>query len=537
MAGLVHGGTQPVDALLAPVDPRAGAALVPAPRRPGRAWQLRGTLRPSDEQAAIIDAVYAGRDVIVQARAGTGKTATLAMATQACARRRALYLAYNKAAAQDAARRFGRDVTCRTLHSVAYAHAADWMKERLGMPRQSGRMVADILGLRDQLLIRKGAYGAVVDLRLGSAQLARIALETVRRFCYSAEPEPAAVHVPRQLGFSDAAHEQLTQLVVPWAELIWIHACCANGQLRYEHDYYLKYWCLTEPQLAFDLVLLDEAQDSNKLTSQLIREQWSCQTAIIGDPCQQLYAWRGATDAMQDFPDHETLYLTTSYRFGAQIAERGNVFLRLLDARPLVQGHPDLVSRVVTGMTDPDAVLCRTNAGAMREVIRQIEDNVPVYLEGGGAQIRALAEAAQELVWGNGTSHPELAAFGSWGEVQDYVEQDPGGSDLRAFVRLVDDHGPQVIISAVDNLQTTAKQARVTVSTMHKSKGLQWQRVRIGTDVPGPTSEGESGMRVATAEPELMLNYVAVTRAQAELDAGPLGEFDDADSGIPAEWW
>ena len=57
-----------------------------------------------------------------------------------------------------------------------------------------------------------------------------------------------------------------------------------------------------------------------------------------------------------------------------------------------------------------------------------------VAITGGGREILALAEAAITLKAGTGTGHPELFAFRTWGEVQDYAENDPGGSDLQVFI-------------------------------------------------------------------------------------------------------
>lgn len=501
---------------------------IPAPRR-------HGALTPTAEQQAIIDAVGEGADLVVQARAGTGKTATLVMATQAQPRRRTLYLAYNKAIAVDAGRKFGRGVECRTLHSLAYAHTPGWMRDRLAMPRQNGRMVAANLGISRPLVITAGSFGMPVEARLTAHHLGRLVIEGVRRFCYSAEPEPEPWHAPQQPGLTPAAQDHLARRLVPLMRQAWADLSHPSGRLRVEHDHYLKAWALTDPVLPFDLVLVDEGQDSNRLTSRLIAAQRQAQTVVVGDSAQQLYKWRGAADSLDDFPDHRVLYLTRSWRFGEAVAEMGNVFLRLQGTTPLVSGNPDMQSRLVSDMIAPDAILCRTNAGALEEVIGQLALGRATYLQGGGDGIRRMAEAAIELQGGHGTNNPELCAFTSWAEVLDYVEVDPSGSDLRAFVRLVETHGAHSIIEAVDLLINSPVDARpgagateqvpsgaVVVSTMHRSKGLEWRKVRVGSDVPGPRVDPETWLLREPDPAELMLNYVAATRAQWELDPGPL---------------
>ena len=488
----------------------------------------------------MVDAVVAGDNVVVQARAGTGKTTTLLLATRAVPRTRVLYLAYNAETAQSARRRFGRNVHCSTLHAFARTAAPHWVTDRMGRSRQAAADVAAILGITQPVRIRKDTLGMPVEVHLTPRHLARLAMGAVRQFCYSSDTEIGWWHIPPQTGLTDTANHHLARFLVPYANRAWDDIVHPRGLLRFEHDFYLKAWALTEPALPYELVMLDEAQDSNDLTVHLIASQDLTQTVLVGDPDQQLYAWRGAVSAMQSFPDHRLLSLTRSHRFGPAVAEMGNVFLRLRGSRPLVAGTPELDSRVVEHIAEPDAILCRTNAGAMEQVIAQLDTGRPVYLKGGGDVVRGLAEAALELEHGSGTNHPELAAFRSWREVVEYVEHDPAGSDLRAFVRLVQEHGAQAILDACDRLanpvtapgtRTTPPPPRgaVVVSTLHRCKGLEFDTVRIAADVPAPTHP------VRPPDPhvdpaEMMLDYVGATRARLLLEPGPLRYWRDAEA-------
>jgi superfamily I DNA/RNA helicase len=59
------------------------------------------------------------------------------------------------------------------------------------------------------------------------------------------------------------------------------------------------------------------------------------------------------------------------------------------------------------------------------------------------------------------------------------------------------------------------KNADVIISTSHKAKGREWDYVRIGMDFQPRT---EDGREVPPSRPEMMLAYVAVTRAKIGLD-------------------
>lgn len=62
----------------------------------------------------------------------------------------------------------------------------------------------------------------------------------------------------------------------------------------------------------------------------------------------------------------------------------------------------------------------------------------------------------------------------------------------------------------------------VVVSTAHKSKGLEWGRVRIGDDFFEPRLDKDTGKMIMPSQEEMKLNYVAVTRAEKALDLGSL---------------
>lgn len=139
---------------------------------------------------------------------------------------------------------------------------------------------------------------------------------------------------------------------------------------------------------------------------------------------------------------------------------------------------------------------------------------MPVALAGGGTPLLKIAQAAIDLQAARRTSHHELFLFSSWSEVHEYAEQDSAAAQLKAIVKLVDSYGPQQIIATVRQM-VDEDQARVVVSTVHKAKGREWDRVRIGdgftplSDEPGPRD-------VHPAQARLI--YVAVTRTLKELD-------------------
>jgi len=78
-----------------------------------------GTLpiRQTEEQRAAVEAFTRGDHLVIQAGAGTGKTTTLRMLAEATSER-GLYIAFNRAIADEAKRKFPRNIECRTAHSM-----------------------------------------------------------------------------------------------------------------------------------------------------------------------------------------------------------------------------------------------------------------------------------------------------------------------------------------------------------------------------------------------------------------------------------
>lgn len=90
--------------------------------------------------------------------------------------------------------------------------------------------------------------------------------------------------------------------------------------------------------------------------------------------------WRGARDVMSDF--HETqLALSQSFRFGSALAEEANRWLHVVDSPISLIGTPATNTRLER-VPEPDAILCRSNIGAMLEVMHSLEEGRRVALVG-----------------------------------------------------------------------------------------------------------------------------------------------------------
>ena len=465
---------------------------------------------PTPEQQEIIDFFATGQNLVIEAGAGTGKTSTLRMVAESTDRH-GTYIVYNKAAQLDAKASFPSNVDCRTAHSLAFG----------GMMRQpNGKRITtrahDKKSVPSRTLI--SFLGVPASYQSGEQMIpdwviASSAVVAVRKYAQSADEEIAAKHCPKVDGVEN--HDEFKQFVLPFARKVWADVQQPTGVCKVTPDHYLKMWALTNPVIKGEFVMLDEAQDTNPVLLKVIENQTQ-QRIIVGDRCQQLYAWRGAVNAMTSFSADKTLVLSQSFRFGHAVAENANKFLALLDTPLALKGFAKIESKIHDGEEEltADAILCRTNATVIENAMRAQESGKRVAIVGGTREIENFAKGARDLQEGRRPSAPELCAFSSWNAVQNYSRTEEG-SDMKVMVKLIDDYGTDAVLRVCEN-SVDEKNAEIIVSTAHKSKGREWNRVKIASDFQAP-KDGEE-----PSHGELCLAYVAVTRAKLVLDPGAL---------------
>ena len=112
----------------------------------------------------------------------------------------------------------------------------------------------------------------------------------------------------------DTYRAELANILLPKMHDYWMDILNPQGVNRLEHDHYLKYWSLSNPVINADFILFDEAQDADPIMLSVLNNQ-NAQVIYVGDRHQQIYAFRGAVNAMQSLEIAETR-LSQSFRFG-----------------------------------------------------------------------------------------------------------------------------------------------------------------------------------------------------------------------------
>ncbi|MFM2096557.1 MAG: hypothetical protein RIS70_3681 [Planctomycetota bacterium] len=463
-------------------------------------------IRLTDEQCQAIDIFKSEQSLKLNAFAGAGKTSTLrAMAMSS--RRRGVYVAFNRAIADYAAKSFPSFVSCRTIHSLAYRAVASRFPAAEKLTQAMNRYRVDqILSLREM------SFGKVAVTRL---EIASLVLACLQRFSASADRTISPSHVPHWGVLGSLAPKQLRQVskyVVERAKELWKKMISPNDDTPLGHDGYLKLWALSDPVLESDFIMLDEAQDANAVMLGVLGRQ-QCQMVYVGDRHQQIYEWRGAVNAMESVETEREAYLTHSFRFGQEIANCANGVLRELGETRLVLGAgpgqaPKKASR-------SRALLSRSNASVIATLFETLKANQRPYIEGGTVELERLLDGVGKLQAGTRSEHPELFGFKDWREVMEFSKTEEG-QEYRKLVNLVTAHKVAELRNALKQVEQSPETSTVTLSTTHKAKGREWDRVELTDDFHVP-QKNKDGKRTAVPKEELRINYVALTRARHEL--------------------
>lgn len=513
--GIAGDSTRPAD-LVTPTSRTNGSRPGASPAGDRfRAKMERAHIAPTGEQQTALAMFATGDDMLLEACAGSGKTATLELLAESAPNKRFQYVAFSRPLVDEAAGRFPRNVSCKTAHQLAYRSHGAPFRPRLDGPRKRSDEVARLLGI-GPLVVTTTVDGVQVPKRLAAGFLASHVFKALRKFCQSADPEPTVWHFelvdgldPPDTG-SYANNNTVRAYLLPALQAAWADWQNVDGRLPYEHGGYLKAFELSHPKLdETDVLLVDEAQDLAPVLLSIV-EQQTCQTVLVGDSAQAIYAFTGAVDAIAKSTVTNRSTLSKSFRFGQPIADLANPILSALGSDMQVVGNENRESSVGP-ISAPVCVLCRTNAAGVRRVLNELADGGRPHLVGGAAKtVIAFARAATDLQAGRPTSFSELACFGSWAEVQIYVADDPQGGDLKLMVDLIDEFGAQPIIDALEHMPSE-ENATIVVGTAHGSKGRQFLTVQLADDfTKQPLDE--------INDDELRLLYVAVTRAQVRVD-------------------
>jgi hypothetical protein len=374
--------------------------------------------------------------------------------------------------------------------------------------------------------------------------IAVLALEAIERYCNSSDDKIEEVHFEDEYNSSVLIkYPELIEI----SRLIWSEMSNPNNSFPISHDGYLKLWSLRSPHVPGDVILHDESQDMNPVTLKILIEQRNQSNpglVVVGDGHQAIYGWRGAINSMESLK-LEAKYvrnLTASFRFGQEIADNASKVLQNL--------KNDSIRIIGSGPTKGEIPkLCyigRKNASLIGMAINRMRKDSDLKFHFAGTRLLNnwdpyyLYEFQKPLDLLNiqkGRTDlvvlGQMKKFNNFDEVADLIRGDDEGNGVdRELVwfmnNLVNPYGDELpnLITELRNKSVSPHEANLSLSTAHRSKGLEWESVIMLDDFfdlteicPG-TPLGQETIE------EINAIYVAMTRAAKNIEYGlTLGEW------------
>jgi superfamily I DNA/RNA helicase len=507
--------------------------IMPA-AKPGCSW--------SDEQKGIFTWFATGclpngklsKNLVVRARAGTGKTTTIKVAFSVAPEDYALYCVFNKKNQREAKEAiFDPRIDILTLHSLGLKFIQmvwpgvkpDDKVEFERIDRVVGKDTAKEIKSQLFKLVGFAKNTLIVPTMKDLIELAEERDIQCEKF--EAEENGGWDRVKlshHAMLVLEASRERDPQGRISFNDMVWLPV--RQGWVR----------------ATYGLVVVDECQDMNM--PQLMMAIAACKAdgriCVGGDDRQAIYHFRGATsdgiDMMKQRLSADELGLTITYRCPKKVVALASALVpdyRAADTAPegiVEQAMTDIIPATVK---IGDAIISRANAPLMPLCLNLLRKGTPARIEGRDVG-KALLDIVDDL---NARSVPQfITKVEVWRERQ--IHRFENTPKLEEKAAQINDQADTLIAiaegaSSVGEIEERLRRLfqnsddkgvtpAVVLTTVHKAKGLEWEKVFMLRDTfnkkrPASAPPLSPEAEAARAREESNIYYVALTRAKAHL--------------------
>lgn len=515
----------------------------------------------SDEQKAVIESE--GEIIVVNAVAGSGKTTTLEGVISRWSGKRILYIVYNRKMREEAEQRFKnyQNVKIVTGHSMAYEkYSLRNTQESLDIFEISKKMKIDFVqsaylakAFQKFLITRELEYNTFIcnneemlkelffemyfstyignlnktkEYRENKIEITcKIKYEEIVSFLEEIKNRDSFGEIENKF---KERRDKLSEKFKKLDQLIM------EKSISETHDYYLKKFQIDRDKIyKYDIVMLDEAQDSNDVIIDIMEYKFpNARKIIVGDTHQQIYSWRGARNAMEYFSNIEKVQLynlSASYRIGQETADVCSEILKIKNYNLNIVGKNKeqekiVLSSIMDKIEDSLTILFRKNFNMILKAIETsgrvafLKDiNLDKFLDIKYFYLGQLDKIKYLY---------HLKKYESYEQLKLYIEQEwEENADIIIGIRLIEFFGEDFeekiyelrnrMVSYEEYLKLNDSTI-LLLGTIHGSKGYEFDRLMINIDFLDFTEYIESMTKEEIIE-ELNLIYVALTRSSKKI--------------------
>lgn len=493
------------------------------------------TITPSSYQQAILDAAKnTNYNILIEAVAGSGKSSTLEMIFFALPHYlRMVLLAFNKSVKIEL---LSRGLPANTFHSLGLSEIFRAFGRVTPDFNKTGKIMKRVMSFDDMT-----KHGGSVSKLVSAAYSVGLVPDTIKARraglkAVTSDSDETWLHFMEIYGINDFDDKDDRFTAVSFAREV-LTECLLNTKIVSGDDMLAMPVLYDMPMKKYDVVGVDEAQDSAIIQLAFLDKIVGKRIIAVGDRNQQLYTFRGADSTAMDRIKRRyqcvELPLSICYRCPQKVVEYAQRFVPQIEARP---NAPDGIieakdTYTYTDFQPGDLVVCRMNFPAVNLAYRLIAHRVPVAVIGRDigqgliAKIKKIKDSYDEAE----RTDPELPFLLTTLEARrgDEIEKALARGHDRKIDSINDKYDTldvviescvgktmQNVIDELGELFRDSKdvKGKVMISSIHKIKGGQAKRVFwLDSDIECKVKTLED------AHTEQCCKYVAVTRAQAEL--------------------
>ena len=474
----------------------------------------------TQEQKEIINS---SGNIKINAVAGSGKTSTIVEYAKARPKEsRILYLAFNKSVKLEATKKFAdhglKNVKVETAHSLAYRHVVFRHGYKV---KSAGYRTNELVAL-----LHLHSHGE----KHNEFVLANHIGKLVMMFCNSDKRDLRQVDYPDMVSDVKAKAFVKTYYKYIQDKSQLLLDKMDKGEIEITHDFYLKKFQLTDPVLAYDYILFDEAQDASPAMLDVFLRQ-NATKVIVGDTHQQIYGWRNAVNSLEkaEFP---VFNLSSSFRFGPDIAKLAAEILKF--KRHVGREHNiPITGKGGSKEIKSKAIIARTNLALLLKAIEYVteKNNLSrIYFEGNINSYTYADEGASlydVLNLYNGKRHmirdSLIRSMKDLVELEIYIDKTED-VQLGMMVDIVNEYGNNIpsILKKIKEKHVTDEdksKAEMIFSTVHRCKGMEYDSIQLANDFVTEKKleklkDGDKNHYKDKFNEEINLLYVAVTRTR-----------------------
>ncbi len=468
-------------------------------------------MKHTDEQTQILtfvpDKIRASQSILIEARAGSGKTfiltelAPLLPGGGQC-------LAFNRAIADELRGKLPPSCPAATFHSLGFS----LLRERTRTKSDPRKLYA--LAKKQKIGLVKPYQELVSAMKingLGLNGLPPISPENLKDLIdlrgIEVPPEGIDLFIKGAIKLFKASLKQID--IIDFDDMLYLPLYLSD-KYKWKFDQY-------------PFLLIDEAQDVSPLRLEMIKRLTGTVIAV-GDPYQSIYGFAGAiSGALQSIEEHyqtDTFNLSCSFRCPTAITEAASLLIAPANIKSLPDAPRGAIiveqwDRSWYPTSASQVVLCRMNQPLFVMALRMLRQGQPVNFNSDfPRQLIAFMKRFKAK-----TNLELKTRLTAWFEEQ--AERYASGTIRKGAMLLAQEkhdtlmyittqcEDPATVQLTLETL-LTPKPGHPTLSTIHKSKGLEWPRVYLLRPdlIPAPFAESPEEL-----EQENNLHYVAVTRS------------------------